>query len=88
MASKFDQFLKASWNATFRPKSRQDVPAPQIAAEDGVGRGPVGEDLGGGKPETDSQNLGFGSLALEGLRKGQEDLGWTIQHAVPSWAAD
>ena len=51
---------------------------PQIAAEDGVGRGPVGEDLGGGKPETDSQNLGFGRLALEELRKGQEDPGPTI----------
>ena len=44
--------------------------------------------LGEGKPETDSQKLGFGRLALEGLRKGQEDLAPTIQHAVPGWAAD
>ena len=64
--------MNASRNATF---SAQD---PQIAAEDGVGRSLVGEDLGGGKPETDSQNLGFGRLALEGFRKGQEDLDPTI----------
>ena len=51
MASKFDHFLKASWNAIFRPKRRQDAKMPQIAAEDGVGPGPVGEDLGGGKPD-------------------------------------
>ena len=30
------------------PKLRQDAKTPQIAAEDGVGPGPVGEDLGGG----------------------------------------
>ena len=35
----------------FRPKRRQDAPAPQIAAEDGVGPGLLGEDLGGGKPD-------------------------------------
>ncbi len=32
----------------FRPKSRQEAPAPQIAAEDGVGPDLLGEDLGGG----------------------------------------
>ena len=35
----------------FRPKSRQEAPAPQIAAEDEVGPGLLGEDLGGGSPE-------------------------------------
>ena len=30
---------------------RQDAKTPQIAAEDGVGPGPVGEDLGGGSPD-------------------------------------
>ena len=33
----------------FRPKSRQEPPAPQIAAEDGVGPELLGEDLGGGR---------------------------------------
>ena len=51
MASKFDQFLKASWNTVFGPKRRQDAPAPQIAAADGVGPGLLGEDLGGGRQE-------------------------------------
>ena len=32
----------------FRPKRRQDAPAPQITAEDGVGPRLLGEDLGGG----------------------------------------
>ena len=41
----------------FRPKSRQEAPAPQIAAEDGVGPRLLGEDLGGGRQETGSQNL-------------------------------
>ena len=35
----------------FRHKSRQEAPAPQIAAEDGVGLGLLGEDLGGGRQE-------------------------------------
>ena len=35
----------------FRPKRRQDAKTPQIAAEDGVGPGPVGKDLGGGSPD-------------------------------------
>ena len=35
----------------FRLKRRQDAKTPQIAAEDGVGPGPVGEDLGGGSPD-------------------------------------
>ena len=41
----------------FRPKRRQDAPAPQIAAADGVLPGLLGEDLGGGRQETGSQNL-------------------------------
>ena len=43
--------MKASWNAIFRAKGRQDAPAPQIAAEDGVGPRLLGEDLGGGRQE-------------------------------------
>ena len=53
-ASKFDQFLKASWKEIFSAQEPrgcgQDAKTPQIAAEDGVGPGPVGEDLGGGSP--------------------------------------
>ena len=82
MASKFDQFLKAPWNATFSAKSRQDAPAPQIAAEAGVGPGQVGEDLGGGKPETDSENLGFGRLALEGPWKDKKN--WIESFSTPT----
>ena len=40
----------------FRPKSRQEAPAPQIAAEDEVGPGPVGEDLGGGTKNSEKKN--------------------------------
>ena len=56
----------------FRPKSRQDAPAPQIAAEDGVGPGLLGEDLGGGRQEP------LRTLALGGWLwkdpEGQEEL--------------
>ena len=41
-------FGKPLGTRLFRSKSRQDAKTPQIAAEDGVGPGPVGEDLGGG----------------------------------------
>ena len=37
----------------------------------------MGEDLGGGKPETDSQNLGFGRLALEKDKKNWIELSST-----------
>ena len=40
----------------FRPKTRQEAPAPQIAAEDEVGRDPVGEDLGGGTRTSEKKN--------------------------------
>ena len=40
----------------FRHKRRQEAPAPQIAAEDEVGRGPVGEDLGGGTRTSEKKN--------------------------------
>ena len=53
--SKWHQNLISFWRPLgtrfFRPKRRQDAPAPQIAAEDGVGPSLVGEDLGGGKQE-------------------------------------
>ena len=35
----------------FRPKRRQEPPAPFFAVEDGVGPDLLGEDLGGGKPD-------------------------------------
>ena len=69
-----------------RDFSGQDAPKARMRANAGAaGRNaqPPGEDLGEGKPETDSQNLGFGRLALEGLRKGQEDLDRMVQHADP-----
>ena len=56
----------------FRPKRRQDAKTPQIAAEDGVGPGPVGEDLGGGSPDLRRQE----PLSQElGRKKGSGDRG-------------
>ena len=50
----------------FRLKRRQDAKTPQIAAEDGVGPGLLGEDLGGGKTDVQTPR----PLALKGwLRK-------------------
>ena len=75
MASKFDQFLKASWNAIFQLKRRQDAKTPQIAAEDGVGPGPVGEDLGGGKPDVQTPRTFESRIGSKKMsRKEQEDL--------------
>ena len=88
MASKFDHFLKASWNATF---SAQEPPRRASAADRRrrwSRTRPGGGGFRRGKLETDSQNLGFGRFALGGFRKGQEDLGPTVWHAVPGWAAD
>ena len=61
----------------FRPKSRQDAPAPQIAAEDGVGPGLLGEDLGGGRQEP------LRTRIRKEDPEGFEDLDRIIQHAVP-----
>ena len=58
----------------FRPKSRQEAPAPQIAAEDGVGPRLLGEDLGGGRQTFKLQDgLMSGTWLWKGL-EGQEDL--------------
>ena len=78
MASKFDQFLKASWNAIFstkkRRESRHSPAAPQIAAEDRVHTGLLGEDLGGGRQTFKLQDgLMSGTWLWKGL-EGQEDL--------------
>ena len=73
----------------FRPKRRQDAPAPQIAAEDGVGPCLLGEDLGGGSPDVQAPRTfesRTGSKKISG--RFEEDLVLPIQHAVPSWAAD
>ena len=89
MASNFDQLLKASWNATFSPQEPPKPPAPQIAAEDGVGPGLLGEDLGGGKPDVQTpRRVAVRNLALEGSGRFEEDLVIPIPHAVPGWAAD
>ena len=44
-------FLRPLGTRFFRPKRRQEAPTPQIAAAEGVGPDPVGEDLGGGRQE-------------------------------------
>ena len=58
-----------------RPKRRQDAPAPQIAAEDGVGPGLLGEDLGGGSPDVQTPRT-FESRTWSKKMdlEGQEDL--------------
>ena len=64
-ASKFDQFLKASWNTIF---SAQEPPRRASAADRRRRWSRPGLTGGGfrrGKPRT-SENLGFGRLALEG----------------------
>ena len=61
----------------FRPKSRQEAPAPQIAAEDEVGRDPVGEDLGGGTRTFEKKN------PERDKEKEKADLDSMIPHAVP-----
>ena len=62
----------------FRPKRRQDAKTPQIAAEDGVGPGLLGEDLGGGRQEPLRRRI-----RKEDLEEESGDLGPTIQHADP-----
>jgi len=62
---------------------------PQIAAEDGVGPGPVGEDLGGGSPDVQAPTTfesRTGSKKISG--RFEEDLHVLVPHAVPGWAAD
>ena len=66
----------------FRPKSRQEAPAPQIAAEDGVGPDLLGEDLGGGRQEPLRRRI------RKGMRRRIRRPGGLVQHAVPGWAAD
>ena len=51
MASKFDQFLKASWNAIF---SAQEAPGTRTRRKNESAlrsAGRLGEDLGGGRQE-------------------------------------
>ena len=89
MASNFDQFLKASWNAIFsaqEPPRRADPPILESAwrnarvAWGGLRRG-----------KTDVQTprtFESGTWSKEMDLEGQEDLDRIVQHAVPSWAAD
>ena len=83
-ASKFDQFWKPLGTRLFRPKRRQEAPAPQIAAEDGVSPGLLGKDLGWGNKNLSSRTGRYQELAFG--RTG--DLDRIISHADPGWAAD
>ena len=53
----------------FRPKSRQEAQAPQIAAEDGVGPGLLGEDLGGGRQTFRLREPGLWKIGFGRTRK-------------------
>ena len=63
-----NSFWKPLGTRLFRPKSRQEAPAPQIAAEDEVGPGLLGEDLGGGNKNLWEEESG------KRWEEGQEDL--------------
>ena len=89
MASKFDQSLKAFWNAIF---SAQEAPRRASAADRRSGWSRP-EATGGGfrRGKTDVQaprTFESGTWSKEMDLEGQEDLDRIIQHAVPSWAAD
>ena len=82
-ASKFDQFWKPLGTRLFRPKRRQDAPAPQIAAEDGVGPGLLGKDLGWGNKNLSSRTGRYQELGFGRTWKSEEDLVFPVRHAVP-----
>ena len=73
MASKFDQFLEASWNTIFSPQEapRDENPGKVEAARRNAQ--PPGEGLGEGSRRFDVKNL-----ALEDELEGQEDLDSTV----------
>ena len=89
MASKFDQFLEASWNTIL---STQEPPGARNPGEVEWARRNVQVAWGGlrrGKtdvqaPRTFEPRTWSKKMDLEG----QEDLDRMIQHAVPGWAAD
>ena len=89
MASKFDQYLKASWNATF---SAQEPPRRASAADRRTRKSPHGPSGGGlrrGKTDVQApRTFESGTWSKEWNLKGQEDLDRMIQHTVPGWAAD
>ena len=68
-----DQFLKAPWNAIFRPKKRQEAPAPQIAVEDSPPGAQWGRIKEGEDRRSDSQNLSVKNLVKEDELEGQEE---------------
>ena len=90
---KWHQKLISFWRplgTRFLDQEALGVPSPsRFAAEDGVGPGLLGEDLGGGKPDVQTpRRVAVRNLALEGSGRFEEDLEPIISHAVPGWAAD
>ena len=81
-ASKFDQFWKPLGTRLFRPKRRQEAPAPQIAAEKGVHPELLGKDLGWGTRASEKSGTWLKDLAV---RRRPGDCGSTRR---PGWAAD
>ena len=82
MASKFDQFLKASWNAIF---SAQEAPRGASAVFRRCGRSRPEATGGGfrrGKTRTSEKKN------PEGDKKKNPETWCVISHAVPGWAAD
>ena len=76
-----NSFWKPLGTQFFRPKSRQEAPAPQIAAEDEVGPGLLGEDLGGGNKNLWEEESG------KRWEEGQRDLE-CASNTPAGWAAD
>ena len=83
---KFDQFLKASWNATF---SAQEPPSRASAADRRRRWSRPGPSGGGFRREKTRtfENLSFGRLALEGLGRTRRP-GFNDSARRPRWAAD
>ena len=89
MASKFDQFLEASWNTIF---SAQEAPRDENPGKVESARRNVQVAWGGlrrGKTEVQApRTFESGTWSKKMDLEGQEDLDRMIQHAVPGWAAD
>ena len=89
MASKFDQFLKASWNAIFSTKRRQDARRSPVLESAWRNARVAWGGLRRGKTDVQTpRTFESGTWSKEIGLEGQEDVDSTIQHAVPGWAAD
>ena len=89
MASKFDEFLKASWNTIFSVKKRQETRNPRKVESAWRNVQVAWGGLRRGKTEVQApRTFESGTWSKKMDLEGQEDLDRIVQHAVPGWAAD